>query len=294
MKKISEIISKELFLNAFEICQEYCKSEEFILDVNFRLLKNTFLMLSPKIVSNYYDEMIKNDFVYSLPELFSSDIVLIPKKLTSVREYRFFSVYSMILYNAVGLLFVDSCSEMLNNVNFNRNKINAFYPTKFKRKDNKWIVSNDYKTEYKKFTESLKKSILPNDIILQIDISNYFENISHNILISLLTDFAPESLLNKHNYNVDSDSILEFYFNSLMQRSYSIPQGRKNFVSDYFGYFYLIPFEMEIHNITKHDSLKFKKIIRYVDYIYIIFNTDIVDSSIIFKELLKIEHCISE
>lgn len=90
MKKIGEIISEELFLNAFHICQDYCKTEYFIQDVNFRLVKNQLITLSDHNVRKFYKRYISNDLVYSLPELFSSDIVSVPKKLTGVREYRFF------------------------------------------------------------------------------------------------------------------------------------------------------------------------------------------------------------
>lgn len=133
-----------------------------------------------------------------------------------------------------------------------------------------------------------------NDIVLKIDISSYFESIVHKKLVLLLKEFSKESIL--RSYNIDKDSItsLEFYFESLMMRQTSIPQGRKNFVSDYLGYLYLIPFDLKIDEILKGTKLKFKALVRYVDDINIIFEkpNNLSDEDI-FKELLTIEQSIS-
>jgi len=252
------------------------------------------LSLSEARVKTYYDKYIANDLVYSLPELFSSDIVSIPKKLTGVREYRFFSCYSMILYNAVGLLFVDCCAQFIEQLNFKRKNVFAYYPTKFIQDKNNWTVRTDYKDEYKNFKETLAKQVKPGNVILTLDIESYFETIVHSNLVGILKNYSPESALEKHDYSTDSHVIIEFYLESLMARKFGIPQGKKNFVSDYFGYIYLIPLDIEIPKLASSDSLQFKSMVRYVDDIHIVFNAkNIKNSRIIYKELLTIEQSIA-
>ena len=295
MKKLSEIISEDMFANAFRICQEYCRSDEHILDVNFRLLKSAFLMTKESQVRHFYNKYIATDLIYALPELFSSDIVTIPKKLTGIREYRFLSFYSMITYNAVGLLFIECCSDFIKNINFTRRNIYAYYPTKFNIDEkNNWETKNDYKDEYRKFGHKLQENLQLNDIVLRFDIEKYFESIPHATLIELIRMYSPESSLKAHCYDSDSHSILEFYFKALMSRNYSIPQGRKNFISDYLGYLYLVPFDIKVTQLCKSGILNFKCAIRYVDDVFIIFtNANGVDRSSVLKELMNIEQNIA-
>jgi hypothetical protein len=163
----------------------------------FRLLERHLLALSASRIKTYYEKYLSNDLVYSLPELFTSDVVSIPKRLTGVREYRFFTALSMVLYNAVGLLFVDCCSQVIEQLDFRKKSVFAYYPTKFVQKDDEWTARNDYKAEYNAFAEKLDAQIEPGDVILKFDISGYFETISHSKLVSLLRTFSPESSLEK-------------------------------------------------------------------------------------------------
>lgn len=132
MKKISDVITKNLFVNAFKICKKYSEKEN-ITDINLLLLKDIFQATTEKRVENYYDKYIKTELFYGIPYLFSTDIVTIPKNVNGLREYRFFSMMSMILYNAIGLLFVDICNEFVSIVKFDKSKIFHFSPTKFSK-----------------------------------------------------------------------------------------------------------------------------------------------------------------
>lgn len=294
--RISNILPKDVFLNAFNICKEYVK-ENYILDINFRLLKDVFLETSVDKIGLFYDEFIATDIIFAVPEMFSTDIVSIPKGITGVREYRFFSMYSMVLYNAIGLLFVECTDGNLKDLNFNQKKIYSFYPTKFHKDKDDWKASNDYKEGYSDFLSTLSKELLVGDIVLRLDVSKYFEEIQHKVLIKVMRDYSSPSTLTRFNLNGESTSItdLDFYFDSLMNKTQSIPQGRKNFVSDYLGYLYLVPFDVKVKELVKSHKLIFKSMVRYVDDIFIIFNKaeNGVSNKDIFKELLSIEQRIN-
>ena len=200
----------------------------------------------------------------------------------------------MVLYNALGLLFVDCCSNVIDQLDFKRKNIFSYYPTKFINNESGWVARNDYKTEYHAFEEKLNAHIEPGNVVLKIDISGYFESIDHSKLVRLIKNFSQESALEKHNVSKDAFDALEFYFESMMQKKQGIPQGRKNFVSDYFGYLYLIPFDIKISKLANSKNLNFKSVVRYVDDIYLIFATnDGVSKSNIYRELLSLEQAIS-
>ncbi len=265
-----------------------------IFDVNFLLLKEHFVGLKDREVKGLYRKYVATEFAYSLRELFASDVVSVPKGLSAVREYRFFSAPAMILYNAIGLLFVDSCSPTLTQLDFKGRQVFSFYPTKFLSSPGGWEVKNDYRIEYKEFSDALKQHIQPGDAVLKMDISGYFETISHSKLAALLRRFAPESTLQKHNISNESPPAIEFYLESLMQRKQGIPQGRKNFVSDYFGYLYLVAFDMEVGRLAKAPCLRWKSFVRYVDDMYLIFSPEPgLSRRRVFKQLLKVEQRVA-
>ena len=80
-----------------------------------------------------------------------------------------------------------------------------------------------------------------------------------------------------------------------MRQKHSIPQGRKNLVSDYFGYLYLVPFDLHVTEIIQSKILIFKGVVRYVDDIFVIFEKNDINISPIeiFKEILTIEGSIN-
>lgn len=294
MKKISEVVNKELFLNAYDICLEHFENKH-IIDINLLLLQNKFNTYTRKNISKYYDDIINSDIVYAIPELFSTEIVNIPKGINGIREYRFFTMFSMILYNSMGLVLIDLCNESINQLKFTAEKVFSFSPTKFSKSNEKWYAKNDYQKEYFNYTEKVKDFIEPGSIVLKIDISKYFDSISHNILLDIIESYSLKSTLAKYNYDSNIREVILFYFESMMTKKIGIPQGKKNLVSDYFGNLYLKKFDEEVKQLCDSELLEYKAMIRYVDDGLIIFKRkkSIVNSKV-HKELSQIEHKISK
>jgi hypothetical protein len=293
MKKISEVINDKLFLNSYEICKKYT-DKEYIHDINLKLLKNTFDSLTIKNVKSYYDKFIENELFYSVPYLFATDVIAIPKNINGLREYRFFSTMSMILYNTIGLLFEDICYESISTQKLEKYNIYRYSPTRFYKDGEKIKTNNDYAEQYKKFLKKQEDLFDIGDIILKIDISAYFENIQHEKLVKLIRKYGVDSDLAIYDFDDKAEKTLLFYFEALMNQKVGIPQGKDNCASDLLGELYLIPFDMEIQKICKKTKLNFKAMIRYVDDIYVILkNTNRTQNSQIYKELSTLEQYIS-
>lgn len=297
MEKLSQILSEEIFLNAFRICKKLCATDSSR-DVNIRLVAKHMTGLSEANIKNFYHKYIATDLVFAVPELFASDVVFIPKRLTGVREYRYFSCFSMILYNAVGLVFMECCDQFVANLNFSKKGIYCYRPTRFIRdsKNGKeWIAKNDYRVEYKAFSDRCKKEVESGDVVLQIDVGSYYETIRHPVLSKLIGDFAPESALKRLGFTEASFETLNFYLNSMMGSNQGIPQGRKNLVSDYLGHLYLTPFDMAVSELSHGEGLNFKCSVRYVDDIFIVFtkSSSKMSDEEVYRKLLHIEQSIS-
>lgn len=63
MRKLSEVITKELFFNAHTICKNAC-SDNLLLDVNLRIVKEFINSISDNKINEYYDKFIATDALY--------------------------------------------------------------------------------------------------------------------------------------------------------------------------------------------------------------------------------------
>ncbi len=299
MSKLNDVISEDIFLNAFHILQEYMSNQgSSLIDTNLRLIRPYFDRLNDRTVKKFYKMYIQDEKVYAIPELCMSEIVTIPKSMTGVREYRYMSSFAHILYTAFGLVFVECTSPLIDTLNFKERSIFPYFPTRFiKRGSGKkeWIVKNKYREEYSNFIKKLELIIEPGDVIIKTDISAYFERINHRKLLTLLDEFSFMSSLRLHNIREDTYDSLEFYIDNLMQGKIGIPQGRKNFASDFFGYFYLIPFDNQISELCVSQHLAFKASIRYVDDTYVVLKKtdETIGNKEVNRELLSIEQRVS-
>lgn len=201
---------------------------------------------------------------------------------------------SMILYNTIGLLFVDVCNDFLNKVKFENRNIFHFSPTKFTFNDNEWKSQNEYAKQYTKFTDKMNEIIEEGDVILKIDIGNYFDTMKHEKLVNLLKELGLESKLAIYDIDEKALDTLLFYFESLMNKKEGIPQGKVNCVSDLYGLLYLLPLDFNIIDICSKYNLEYKSMIRYVDDTMIVLkNKNNLSNKEIFKELSKLEQELS-
>ena len=296
MKDIYKIISKNIFINSYKILRGYIeKRDDDMQDVNLILISKYLTGLNENKVKKFYDKYIRTGLVYSLPEFYASDLVTIPKGIADIREYRFFSSFGLILYNALGIFFAEACSSMLDNLNLQNRGIYSYTPTKYRLDGNEWRVNNKWQQEYDKYKVKISESTNESDIVLSIDISNFFKTINHEKLIEVIDDFISTQVKRKYFYDSNSEDILSFYFLSMMGSDEGLPQGRKNFASDYLAYLYMAKFDMELESLVSSKMLKFVSVVRYVDDIHIFFkNTDSNTNQSVYKELSKIEHAISK
>lgn len=87
MSKLNDVISEDIFLNAFHILQEYMSNQgSSLIDTNLRLIRPYFDRLNDRTVKKFYKMYIQDEKVYAIPELCMSEIVTIPKSMTGVRS----------------------------------------------------------------------------------------------------------------------------------------------------------------------------------------------------------------
>lgn len=296
MRSISEIITKEIFVNAHEICKE-AVSEEHLKDINLKLLKDSLLKLSKSDIETYYGNYLDRNIFYSIPELFTSSIVDIPKGNNSFREYRFFAQYSLILYNAIGILFYKVTEDLLGKIDFETDNVYTYAPNKIsneKNKQEKVKIDHTYRKFYSEYLNKQEELINEDSIILRIDLRNYFNSIDHTKLVETLDIFGQPVIKNKYKINSETKEAIIHYFDMMMNSKKGIPQGRVNCFSDFFGDLYLKMFDKEIKKICESEMLSYKAMIRYVDDITIVFERKAVESiHDIYKELHNIENKIA-
>lgn len=298
MKTLDKLITKDMFLNAFDICKSYMDNPR-LCDINMLLLKNSFKTCSKNKMEEFYDKWVKNDKLYCNQVFFSSDIVQIPKGINNFREYRFFDIYSMVLYNSIGILFYKLCNNTFNAMSAEKDRVFSFSPTRFidSKKDGKYVevkANNDYAITYSKYSKTKEDNIISGTCIIKIDLSKYFDSIIHKKLVELIGKYSLFSTQSEFNIDKEAYDALNFYLDSMMNSKFGIPQGRDNCFSDYFGDIYMKEFDFVSKDLCKSDLLKLKCIIRYVDDITIVYDiNNNLNNAEHYKELSKIEQRIS-
>lgn len=296
MKDINKIITESIFVDSYKILREYIdRRGDDVQDVNLILISKYLTDLTENQVKKFYCKYIETGLVYSLPEFYASDLVAIPKGVADIREYRFFTTFGLILYNALGIFFAETCSNMIDNLSLESRGIYSYTPTKYYLFNNEWRINNKWQQEYNKYKIKISEKTNEADVVLSLDISNFFKTIKHEKLIEVISDFIGAQVKEKYTYDGNSEDILSFYFLSMMGDSEGLPQGKKNFASDYLAYLYMTKFDMELETLVASKALRFVSVVRYVDDIHIFLkNTNNIKNKSVYRELSKIEHTISK
>lgn len=297
MKGISRVITREMFLNSYRILYKYISDKRHALqDINFVLISDFLLSLEEGYIVDFYKKNVETGIIYAAPELYISDPVTIPKGIADLREYRFFSTYGSILYNSMGIFFAEVCSKMITDLRLEQREIYSFVPTSFFLSESGWVVNERWQEEYGNFKRIVEEKTEISDVVLSIDISNFFGSIKHEKLIEVLKRFLSAQNKAKYSFNEESEIVLKNYLSSVMGGDKGLPQGKKNFASDYLSFLYLTLFDLEIQNLSSSQELGMISMARYVDDIYIFFkkNEDSLEPQNIYKELVRIEHSISK
>ncbi len=231
-------------------------------------------------VEDYFNEKIANNFFYGLQKEFFYHHYTVPKKGIGLRKYVFTSYPMLVLYYSVGLYILRLVQQFIEDNKTESSVKYSFYGGNLKFTEGKINAKHDntyYKYQYKKFKNEVKKQAKykpKNKVIIKLDIQNYYETISVEKMLNLISKYVKPSEIKKHNFDVSTKELLTFFFNFANNGNCGILQGYSNIMSSFIGYFYLIFGDLFISDLIEEFNYEYKiidsyKIIRYVDDTYL-------------------------
>lgn len=233
---------------------------------------------SDETKENYFETKISSGLFYGLRKEFSVISYVIPKPGLGLRDYKFFTYPMRVVYYAVGLYLLKLSQEFINETYKKIKTIEAFYGGNIYYKSDNLQFNREniyYRKFYEKFQKKVKeetKSENPNKIVIQIDIENYFNELSVSRLLSILGHFIKPTIQKDLSYDDHTrQQIIDLFQFIACEKKSGIPQADNDIISSFIGYLYLIFGDFLIDDILKkyEDKIDYYKIIRYVDDIYI-------------------------
>lgn len=271
--KLKEVITEEIFFDAFEIMRQQANHQIFN-DLNFFMLTEEIRKTKNNKLKSFYVDYIECGVALAVPRYVCSDLIHVPKKVSSLREYRFLSMYGFAMYYSVGLYIAELVYENLKQIRANRKNISVFSPVKASKVERRnklhWSIKDDYRLQYKKFNDLILRNCVKGVAVLRVDIQNFYDDLSHSILIEHIDELALNSKKIKNNFDHETKHLLMLYFSLLSEGQKGIPQGKKNLISSYLGDFYLSMLDLKIEDLVQSSGLSLKSFVRYVDDIFII------------------------
>jgi AbiA family abortive infection protein len=182
-----------------------------------------------------------------------------------------------VLYYSVGLYLLKLSQEFLNEIYKKKDNIKAFYGGNITYKSNKLQVNKNniyYRKFYQDFQSQVKTEIESenaNKVFIELDIENYFNEISIPTLLHLLSRFVKPSIQADMKFDTFTREQIICLFEFISNKNSGIPQDENNIISGFIGYLYLVFGDLFIDDILSEYKKHFKsyKIIRYTDDIYI-------------------------
>lgn len=223
----------------------------------------------------YFNDRVATSLFYALDKEFFFEKYMTSKKGIGLRNFCFFSYPMMTLYYSVGLYLMRLTQQFIQDSSVTN--IHSFYGAGIFYEGDKLIFDEQkiyYRQYYIKF-DKIRKSFnnrkKKNRVVTHLDIQNYYDNVSIEILLELITANVKPSELQKSNFDSSTRDLISFFFQNL--NSGVLPQGSINIISGFLGYFYLIFGDNIIRDIINSEEFrdyidKFE-IARYVDDIYL-------------------------
>jgi len=242
-----------------------------------RLQKNYTKEVKSEI---FFNAKVANNLLYGLESEFATYSYPIPKANNlGLRQYHFYTYPMRLTYYSIGLYLLRLTQEFVRNYYDTIDRISSFYGGKlyFAETGEKLQLSYDnawYQPHYSKFRKTVRDAVKKksgNQVVIRIDIQNYFEEISIPNLLKFISQYIKPSIQRELRFDtVTQSQIIEFF--SFLSGGYNgIPQMDNDVVSSYIGYLYLVFADMLIDqelNKTDH-GLEAHSIIRYMDDMYI-------------------------
>ena len=244
----------------------------------YEKLKQSFEELESE---EYFKTRIANNLFYGLKE-FTVVPYTLPKANLGLRRYKFMTLPMRVLYHAVGFYLLELSQEYLQDYKSHEH-IHTNYGGKLHLEASKLKLKPNsvyYYSHYREFRTKVKQENEGNTkrkIVIQLDIENYFDELSIPKLLHLLKEQIKPDIQRKMHYNEITQAQLASFFDFVMGGTLGIPQSDNNVISNFIGHLFLVFGDLFLDDeLRKHgDSINSFKIIRYVDDIYI---------SITFKE----------
>ena len=223
----------------------------------------------------YFKTRIANNLFYGMREFMVVPYTL-PKANLGLRRYKFMTLPMRVLYHAVGFYLLELSQEYLQDYKSHKH-IHTNYGGKLHLEAGKLKLKPNsvyYYSHYREFRTKVKQENEGNTkrkIVIQLDIENYFDELSIPKLLHLLKEQIKPDIQRKMHYNEITQAQLASFFDFVMGGTSGIPQSDNNVISSFIGHLFLVFGDLFLDDeLRKHgDSINSFKIIRYVDDIYI-------------------------
>jgi AbiA family abortive infection protein len=225
----------------------------------------------------YHSEKVATGLFYGLRNEFSIYSYSKPKPAFGLRDNRFLSYPMRVLVYAVGLYIVKLTQEFLDGYYRRRKSIQSFYGADLRYKKDELLLAPKrlvFYDDYKRFRRLLKKEvrIIPERLVLKVDIQNYFDNISIPRMLQLISNFVKQSEQQRLGFSVDTQSELRTFFEFVSRGRPGIPQSDNDPISSFLGHLFLVFGDLLIDDeiARRHSLLQAHRVIRYMDDIYVV------------------------
>jgi len=154
-----------------------------------------------------------------------------------------------------------------------------------------WKNSYD---EYKKFLDEYK-NLDNHDIILNVDIQNYFDEISIDTLLKNLLENIKPTIREKQSYDLQAIEQLNYFFTYLMNSPKGIPQADNDIIGNFIGFLHTLFVCFSIEEILGDSKdIESFQIVSYVDDIEIFLKFKSPEKQKRLNETINISHIIGD